>query len=431
MPAPRSLPTVDVVVAGYRDLFGTPRALDHVGLLRYLVTDFYVGRGSPLHMVQPLLKYGPKLLRKLQSRDSGLPATKIVANNVAGLQAWLDLRRARNSGAAAVIHHQLAVRLADSLLRRCRPPADVVVGYRMSEVLFRRLPAHTVKVLCQNDGGVHEVEVVREAHRRAPEWQPEGEPHDATARASDWLDGERRRLQEEWALATKIVCWSDWCVRCVVQDDVPEEKCVVLPPMFSPSADYATASPDFEAEPFTVIFLGTLCIRKGTHDLIHAIDEASRERPVRLLLAGANHLDPEILARYRHCIDYRGFVPHRELRDFLAAGHVLALPSYSEGFGMVQLEAMAAGLPVIRSTNTGDAARDGVDGVVVRPGDRAALRDAILTLATDRHLLRHLSENARRRVADFSLETCAARWRAVIEDVTGTAPDRPHSLTPA
>lgn len=420
MNASKSRPSVDVVVAGYRDLYGTPRAIDRAGLLRYLVTDVYVGPGSPMRALRPLLQYGPKPVRKLLARDAGLPAHKIVANNVAGLRFWWQSRKARDAGEAAVVNRRLNDDLAAAYRRRCRPPADVVVGYRMSDRLFGDLPASTAKVLCQNDGGSHEMKVCREAHGRALEWHPSAKgrvPEPLPERPGEWFFIESARLREEWSLATKIVCWSDWCRHCLVAEGVPAEKCVIVHPTFTPSPSYAGVAPNFDSDPFTVIFLGTLCIRKGTHDLIMAVAEAAKERPVRLVLAGANSLNPDMLNRYAHCIDYRGFVSRDNLPGFLAHGHVLALPSYSEGLPMVQLEAMAAGLPVIRSTNAGDAALDEREGIVVPPGDRAALTAAILRLAADRQLLREMSRNARSRVAAFDAETCSHKWRGVIESL--------------
>lgn len=414
-------PSVDVVVAGYRDLYGTPRAIDQAGLLRYLVTDVYTGPGSPMRMLRPALQFGPKAVRKLLARDAGLPAAKIVANNVAGLRFWWKARKSRTIEEATAANLRLADDLAASYRRRCRPPADVVVGYRMSDGLFSDLPSATAKILCQNDGGSHEVEVVRAAHDRAPEWHasahaPPSEP--AVRKPGAWFLAERERLRREWDLATKIVCWSDWCQQCVVTEGVSPEKCVVVPPAFTPSPDYAAVTPAFDSDPFTVIFLGTLCIRKGTHDLILAVAEAAKERPVRLVLAGANNLNAEMMRRYAHCIDYRGFVTRDALPAFFSEGHVLALPSYSEGLPMVQLEAMAAGLPVIRTMNAGAAARDDEEGIVVPAGDSSAITRAILRLAEDRRELQAMSASARRRVADFSTAACTARWRSVVDELT-------------
>lgn len=416
-------PRVDVVVAGHRDLFGTPRAIDRAGLLRYLVTDLYVGRGSVLNHLHPLLRFGPKVVRKLLARDSGLPAEKIIANNFVGLRSWNALRKPHDPGAASVLHQRLAKKLAQSLLRRCPPFADAVVGYRMSDWLFSQLPSETAKILCQNDGGAYEVEVVGEVYDRNPEWHlPEKTPQPAaTDDSPDWLELERARLKEEWRLSTRIVCWSEWCVTCVTADGVPREKCVVVPPLFTPSPAYAACEPQYDRQPFTIIFLGTLCLRKGTHDLVQAVAKAAEQVPVKLVLAGPNQLNPAMLERFKEHIDYRGFVPHSELPALLSKGHALALPSYSEGFGMVQLEAMAAGLPVIRSTNSGEAAREGEEGLVVVPGDQAGLTKAIVTLARDRQMLREMGIKARRRLNDFTIEAGAAAWNAVVKGVANTS----------
>ena len=426
MPSPKNERRVDVVVAGNRDLFGTPRALDRAGMLRYLVTDLYVGRGSAFHCLRPMLRHGPRSLRKILARDSVLPAARIVANNVAGLRSWAALRRVDDPGEASLLHQRLARELGESLLRRCPPFADAVVGYRMSDWLFARLPPTTSRLLCQNDGGSHEVEVVAKVWRENPEWRWPSDADtghgDEIPELPDWLPAERERLKKEWNLSTTIVCWSEWCVRCVEAEGVSRNKCVIIPPMFSPSPAYRRCEPRYDQEPFTVVFLGTLCLRKGVHDLIEAVAAASRSVPVRLILAGPNQINPEKLHLHRGIVDYRGIVPHGELPTLLEEGHILALPSYSEGYGMVLLEAMAAGLPVIRSTKSGEASRHGEEGYVIEPGDREALAEAIVTLARDRELLREMGAKARRRVEDFSLDACARRWSDVVESAMSTGP---------
>ena len=122
-----SKPSVDVVVAGHRDLYGTPRAIHRAGLLRYLVTDFYVGRGSVMNAVPPLLRFGLTRLRKLLARDSGLPARHIVANNLLGVRAFRAHGKAKGASGAATVHRRHAEELARTYTRRCRPAADVVV----------------------------------------------------------------------------------------------------------------------------------------------------------------------------------------------------------------------------------------------------------------------------------------------------------------
>jgi glycosyltransferase involved in cell wall biosynthesis len=74
-------------------------------------------------------------------------------------------------------------------------------------------------------------------------------------------------------------------------------------------------------------------------------------------------------------------VPEVEKRDLYRAADVFAMPGHGEGFGIVYLEAMACGVPVIASTMDGsrEAVRDGMLGLTVNPSDAGALRDAVRT----------------------------------------------------
>lgn len=78
---------------------------------------------------------------------------------------------------------------------------------------------------------------------------------------------------------------------------------------------------------------------------------------------------------------FTGYVAESEKRDLYRAAHAFAMPSHGEGFGIVFLEAMACGVPVIASTMDGsrEAVRDGALGLTVDPTDPGALRAAIRT----------------------------------------------------
>lgn len=78
---------------------------------------------------------------------------------------------------------------------------------------------------------------------------------------------------------------------------------------------------------------------------------------------------------------FTGYVPESEKRDLYRAAHVFAMPGHGEGFGIVFLEAMACGIPVVASTMDGsrEAVRDGALGLIVDPTDPAAVRAGIAT----------------------------------------------------
>ena len=102
---------------------------------------------------------------------------------------------------------------------------------------------------------------------------------------------------------------------------------------------------------------------------------------------------------------------------------MFVLPSIArtEAFGVVQIEAMAAGRPVV-STNLPTGVpwvnQDGVSGLVVTPGDPVALGDALRRLLDDGALRRRLGEGARRRAQTmFSRERMVATFKSVIDTV--------------
>ncbi len=80
---------------------------------------------------------------------------------------------------------------------------------------------------------------------------------------------------------------------------------------------------------------------------------------------------------------------------------VLVFPTLSDGFGLVQLEAMESGLPVISTACCGNVVQDGVNGLVVKPSDSLSLLEALLKLQGDRELYRRLFEGALIRAGEY------------------------------
>jgi glycosyltransferase involved in cell wall biosynthesis len=115
-------------------------------------------------------------------------------------------------------------------------------------------------------------------------------------------------------------------------------------------------------------------------------------------------------------VKLRGWLDRKAAEGLLARASVFVLPSYVEGLPMSLLEAMAMGCPVVATCVGGipDIVEDGVNGLLVRPGDPHALAGALARVLRDKALASRLGEAARATVADrFTAERSLARLEKI------------------
>jgi glycosyltransferase involved in cell wall biosynthesis len=164
--------------------------------------------------------------------------------------------------------------------------------------------------------------------------------------------------------------------------------------------------------------LGALDPNKGTADLVRAVDRIDREGSVTLVLAGA--ATPEFEAfleegrwREKPWLRLLGPIPPDDVPDFYDALDVFAMPSRTDSFGIVYLEAWANGKPVVaaRAGGVPEVVTDGETGLLIEFGDVGALADALARLIDDRDLARRLGESGRALVR--SGYTWDERFRAL------------------
>jgi len=135
--------------------------------------------------------------------------------------------------------------------------------------------------------------------------------------------------------------------------------------------------------PFTIINTGSLSLRKGTPYLLEAFRMIRKQIPdARLLLTNAvsDSIKP-ILAKYSELpIEWAPYLPPAQLAERLRSADLFILPSLEEGLVRTALEAMACGLPVILTPNTGAAQyiEEGINGSVVPIHDPKAISAAAL-----------------------------------------------------
>ncbi|MEN6624185.1 MAG: glycosyltransferase family 4 protein [Smithella sp.] len=156
-----------------------------------------------------------------------------------------------------------------------------------------------------------------------------------------------------------------------------------------------------------ILFIGNVIPRKGLHTLVAALRRLPRHL-WQLTVVGSLSMAARYAQRITRLIQDNGLkdqihmtdsIDNEELANLLEGHHCLAVPSFYEGFGIVYLEAMAYGLPVI-ATKAGAVSEiidDGTEGFLVPPGDERALAECIDRFIYDRNLLARMSFAAQRR----------------------------------
>jgi glycogen(starch) synthase len=171
-----------------------------------------------------------------------------------------------------------------------------------------------------------------------------------------------------------------------------------------------------------IVYFGRLEWEKGVHDLLAALPRVRRAFPgTRLVIAGQGRQAAALLEqsrklRVRRSVDFAGHLPDRTLVALLAAADVVVLPSRYEPFGIVALEAAAAGAPLVASTAGGlaELVVDGVTGLSVTPGDVEGIAAAIRTVLTDPTSAARRARAAKSRLAtEFNWQGIAKQTEAV------------------
>jgi glycosyltransferase involved in cell wall biosynthesis len=237
---------------------------------------------------------------------------------------------------------------------------------------------------------------------------------------------ERRYL----ATVDAAVCNSEATRESVLAtSSLPHERTLVAPPAgdrFDPDIDAAEITERAREDPLELVFVGNVEPRKGLDTLVDGL--ARVDSPWRLTVVGRatdegyrRSVDERASAAgCRDRVTFTGRLPDPALADTLRRGHVLAIPSRHEGFGIAYLEGMAFGLPAVATTAGGatEIVTDGETGLLVDPEDSDAVADAVASLATDRDRLARMGRAARRRFErqpDWA--ATAERVRSFLADV--------------
>ena len=237
--------------------------------------------------------------------------------------------------------------------------------------------------------------------------------------------------------AARVIAVSGWMKsRAIEEFKLPEAKVHEIPNgvdtgMFARKVDVEATRSRWNVGPGDrlITAVGRLTSQKGFDDLIRAYPEIRRSIPnSRLLFLGDGYMRAELESlalaeRVRDATTFAGFVSDSDLVAAIKSSDVVAVPSRFEPFGIIALEAMAGGSPVVVSKVGGlaEIVEDGVDGLEVDPNSPSSLAKAAVRILSDRELASRLAARAREKAKSYSWEVAAERTLKVYQAAAAEA----------
>lgn len=394
-----------VAFNGSRDAYQVPIALAERGILAGLVTDWYTPldrRWCRIALGMLPQRIGERMRRRYRP---GLPSDLVDARALGSAYLGWFLR---NDAARDSLLGKRAGRLARSrgagILSYSYYAHAAFEAYgseRPGKVLFQ-VQAHPLSVRRLLAEEASSSDLARTCVSRDLEFT--------------YATGQLGQLCGEPLRADRCLVSCSYVKRTLVENGVDAAKIQVVP--YGVDTDAFCPAADPPGSPFRVLFVGQLTHKKGLTYLLEAWRRLGL-KDAELVLVGRGRSDAEILASYKGEYHLRGAVNDRgELRTLYQSSHVCCVPSLSEGFGLIYLESLACGTPIIASRNSGapDVITDGQEGFIVGIRDVDELMQRLLWCYEHRSELAEMRHRARATAERFTWSVFRQTLAAMLAD---------------
>ena len=384
-------------------------------LFRYWTGFALSGRSS----LAALLQYvpGPLASRLRRRIILGVQPGQLRVRPIHELRAKAWLHLGRPYDASMYARNALLQRAVSDIDLRA---SDVVVGFDTCSWILGDRARRFDRPFILDQSTVHQAsksETYVALRARFPLW------------ADDFLEKIEEHIgleRSEHELANRIVVASDFTARTLVDNGVPAQRIVRIPYGVDLGRFQPPAHRDV-GRPFRFAYMGLVNARKGVPVLLEAWARGRPEGAELWVIGNAPEGARRLLAGVPG-LTVLGHRPHAELPALLAECDALVFPSFFEGFGMVLLEALAMGLPVIATDATAAPDLDDGSGAiqVVPTGDVEAFAAAMATAKSE--WAGGSKRDASRAIAErYSWRRYGDAWLRLLEEVVAESSLAPHS----
>lgn len=238
------------------------------------------------------------------------------------------------------------------------------------------------------------------------------------------------RIDEKIRRALFVACISNFC-RSQAMVFAPQEcweKLHIVHCGVDPADFKSNGADERSAEAQRLLFVGRLAAVKGLPILLDAVARLTLGWPaIKLTVAGDGPDREKLKAQSQRLgieanVEFSGYQSQQQVRELLGRSDVFVMASFAEGVPVVLMEAMAARVPVVATRIAGipELVEDGVSGLLVPPGDPAALAEKIDRLLRDRNLRSDFGRAGSEKVSrDFNLLTEADKLCQILTTALG------------
>ena len=407
-----------VIVAhpGTQHSYETAIAIQELGLLQSYLTGLYYKPDS--RVMRALSTVGPTGRGLLKRYREGLMPNRVELIPL-GEIAYLAAVRMGPFASQAMGLVRWRNRRFDRIVARTverRRPAAIVCYDTCAIRAFTA--ARNIGALCVLDQSVGHWRTMAQLMKEESELNPDF----ADSLPLDLPESFLEQCTEEALMADVILAGSDYVKSTMVRYGANPARVAVIPygadlARFRPAPRVQDSEPDSEPGgkqdfkrngKFRMLFAGHLSQRKGIKYLLEAVRRL-KSPELELTLVGGIVGSGAGLSRYRDYFKHTPNVPHDRIHEHFQQADILVYPSLHEGSAIAIYEALACGLPVITTPNSGSVVRDGIEGFIVPIRDVDALMEAILRLYENRELRAEMARNAYNRGRQFGWNDYRAR----------------------
>lgn len=398
-----------VAQLGARMHYGVPRILCVAGMLTRFYTDLVSAKGWPglvRRMVAAGLRSGST--RRMAARvPDGVPPGVITHWPGFALEYFWRQRRAKSQGERTATYLWAGREFCRRIIRHGLGQSTAVYTFNSAGFeLLRYARERSLLCVMEQTSAPAEVEdeLLAGEYAAFPRWEP---PLGADSHRAEFAARERA----EWECSDLILCGSEFVREGIAKCGGPMDRCAVVP--YGVDGVARANENRGRVSRLRVLIVGGVRLQKGASYVFEAARALRGLAEFRW--CGGIGVLPEAASRLKEHVELRGAVPRTSMSEHYAWGDVLLFPSVCDGFGVVILEALASGLPVITTRNTGIVVRDGTDGFLVPIRDSEAIVEKLELLARDRERLVWMSANAIARSREYTLEKYGERLVAAIQ----------------